>query len=175
MRHKILWALAAILLSLVFSPEVVIAKSAASACYGPTEVKAEQTIRLHSELMVITVTCRQNTMGRDLPRAYAKFTTDNISILHDAEQVMKSWYKKTYGGDSQLRLDRLRTVLANEYGQEAATLTAPLFCAQRRDKVTAMCDAQPVIVTTEIGNMCARIKTLISPCINGQASTKGRG
>ena len=39
---------------------------AASACYSPAELQAEHLLRLHSELMVITVTCRTGSQGEDL-------------------------------------------------------------------------------------------------------------
>ena len=95
-------------------------------------------LRLHSELMVITVTCHQSSTGQDLVPAYTGFTRNNISALHDAEQTMICYYKKAYGGNGVSRLDRLRTLLANEYGQEIANVSAPRFCAEKRDKVITL-------------------------------------
>ena len=112
-------------------------------CYSAQEVQAEQLLRLHSELMVITVTCKQSSSGRDLVRAYTGFTQRNIESIRDAEQTMIGFYEKNYGGKGVARLDTLRTKLANEFGQESATITAPVFCAQRRDKVIAMYDSPP--------------------------------
>ena len=112
-------------------------------CYSGHEIEAENMLRLHSELMVITVTCKQSSTGRDLVRAYTGFTQRNINSIRNAEQTMIGYYEKTYGGKGVSRLDTLRTKLANEFGQESANLSAPTFCAQRRDKVIAMYDSPP--------------------------------
>lgn len=119
---------------------------ASAPCYSPAEVEAEQALRLHSELMVITVTCHQDSMGRDLVRAYTGFTRDNIDMLHRAEATMTAYYKKAYGGKGVDRLDRLRTMLANEYGQKIADRSAQTFCAENRDKVTAFYGISPASV-----------------------------
>lgn len=112
-------------------------------CYSAEELQAEQLLRLHSELMVITVTCKQSSIGRDLVRAYTGFTQRNINQLKDAEQTLIEFYQQKYGGKGVSRLDTLRTKLANEFGQESANLSAPTFCAQRRDKVITMYDSPP--------------------------------
>lgn len=116
---------------------------AAARCYSPVEVQAEQLLRLHSELMVITVTCKTGSAGENLVSAYTGFTQQNIGPLHDAEQTMIAYYKKAYGGKGVDKLDRLRTLLANEYGSEIASLSAPAFCARKRDKVLALYRADP--------------------------------
>src|ERR1700761_9477465 len=90
---------------------------AAKACYTPTELHAEQLLRLHSELMVITVTCKQGSNGENLVPAYTGFTKNNIVELHHAEQVMINNYKDHGYRDGTEQLDKLRTKLGNEYGQ----------------------------------------------------------
>jgi len=123
---------------------------ASKRCYSPAEVQAEQLLRLHSELMVITVTCKVSSVGQDLVAAYTGFTKNNIDVLHDAEQTMVNYYKKAYGGKGIPLLDRLRTKLANEYGQQIANVSAPAFCAQRRDKVISMHGASASAVQGEV-------------------------
>ncbi len=109
--------------------------SSAPTCYTPEEMRAEQLLRLHSELMVITAVCRKGSTGQPLPQAYSAFTNKHIDTLRDAEQTMMAYYKATLKGNSVRHLDHLRTKLANEYGQKAATMTSPQFCAAYRDKV----------------------------------------
>lgn len=116
---------------------------AADRCYSPAEAQAEQLLRLHSELMVITVTCRQSSTGQSLVPAYTDFTKRNIDALHEAEATMTRYYKAAYGGNGTTKLDRLRTLLANEFGQQIAAQSAPAFCTQRRDKVVALNSAAP--------------------------------
>jgi len=105
------------------------------ACYAPKQVQAEQLLRLHSELMVITATCREGSDGRALSPAYASFTQKNIRVLHDAEQTMIAYYRATEKGDPVEKLDHLRTKLGNEIGQKVAVVSAPSFCEMYRDRV----------------------------------------
>lgn len=137
--------------------------AAAPACYEPEQVKAEQLLRLHSELMVITVTCRQSSQGQDLVPAYSGFTKKNIDVLHNAEQTMISYYKAN-GGNAVPRLDRLRTMLGNEYGQKIATMSAPAFCAAYRDRVVAFYGASQSEIDGEVRRMEAAEKSYIKPC-----------
>lgn len=107
-------------------------------CYTIPEMKSEQWLRLHSELMVITVSCRQNSSGDSLAPIYREFTLNNISALHDAEETLMAFYKNNYRASSIRLLDKLRTRLANEFGHKAAILSAPQFCEIYGDKVDTM-------------------------------------
>lgn len=133
-------------------------------CYLPAELYSEQVLRLHSELMVIAVTCRQSSSGHDLVRAYTAFTHDNINILRDAEQTMIRYYKDRFNDDGISHLDVLRTQLGNESGQESADDTAPLFCRQYRDRVITFYYNSPVQIQNEVKRMVATRKAFVPLC-----------
>ncbi len=59
---------------------------AAQQCYSSAEVEAEQLLRLHSELMVITVTCHTGSRGENLVPAYTTFTQEHLAALHNADK-----------------------------------------------------------------------------------------
>jgi len=126
---------------------------AQSQCYSEDEMRAEQLLRLHSELMVITVMCHQSSKGINLIPYYTGFTKRYIQPLHDAEEVMQHHYSATYGGNGVDQLDRLRTRLANEISQQIADSSAPEFCAERRDKVLVMYRASAHDVNNEVGRL----------------------
>lgn len=128
---------------------------AANICYSPAELRAEQLLRLHSELMVITVTCHQGSKGENLVPYYTGFTQAHIAMLHDAEQIMEKHYRICFGGDGINNLDKLRTRLGNEYGQKIADVSAPSFCSQFRDHVIAMYNATPLQINAEISYLMA--------------------
>lgn len=136
---------------------------AASSCYSPAELEAEHLLRLHSELMVITVTCRVGSQGEDLPAGYVAFTKKHISLLHRAELMMTEFFNK-HGGGGQDRLDKLRTRLGNEYGQKIADMSAQPFCNAYRDKVMQFSSASPDDVQAEIKRMDVAEKSYIAPC-----------
>lgn len=120
---------------------------AAKGCYKAEERRAEQILRLHSELMVATVTCKQASTGRDLGAAYTKFTRNNLGPIKGAEGTLISHYEKTREGKGINHLDVLRTRLANNIGQKMADMSAPVYCAQMRDLVVQMADSpQPTLV-----------------------------
>lgn len=121
-------------------------------CYSPEQMEAEQWLRLHSELMVITVTCRQGSAGENLVPSYTAFTKLNIKTLKHAEAVMMEYYR-AQGQDGQAQLDRLRTKLGNEYGQKIADLSAPVFCQLYRDKVLRLCTAESEQVEQEVASL----------------------
>jgi hypothetical protein len=144
-----------ILLALLCLGVMAAPAMAGSACYTADEAKAENLLRLHSKLMVVTVTCRQGSDGRDLVPAYTGFTQKNIRALHEAEATMTAYYKKTGRGDPTSRLDRLRTLLANEYGKQIADVSAPQFCASERDVVAALADSDSATILGEAQKVSA--------------------
>ena len=137
---------------------------AAKQCYSPAELQAEQVLRLHSELMVIAVTCREGSNGQDLVGAYAAFTHDNIEMLKDAEATLINYYKARYHDNGISHLDTLRTKLGNESGQESADDTSPLFCRQYRDRVVALYYDSPAQVQKEVRHMVQTTKAYGELC-----------
>ncbi len=133
-------------------------------CYSADEMRAEELLRLHSELMVITVTCHQSSRGVNLIPYYTRFTQENIHALHNAERILERHYSTLYGGDGINQLDKLRTRLANEFGQLIADSSAPRFCAERRDKVLVMCRASAGDINSEVGRMMQTCEPYESLC-----------
>lgn len=145
---RLAWLLFAAVLTLWTGPAF-----ARAACYAPMQMRAEQLLRLHSELMVITVTCREGSDGQALTPAYTFFTRKNIRILHDAEQTMIAYYKATEKGDPVEKLDRLRTRLGNEAGQKVARVSSPRFCAMYRDMVERFATATSQDIDNQVRRM----------------------
>jgi len=147
---------------------------AGTSCYAPEQMRAEQLWRLHSELMVITVTCRQSSVGQSLSPVYTAFTRKNIAALHRAEQTMVAYYKKNEKGDPLEKLDRLRTKLGNEFGQKAADLSSPVYCSQFRDKVEEFYAATKSDIDAAIGRMTASSPSYAKACGKTVLAKRGR-
>lgn len=161
-----LQAIRVIIFALIFFAFPALAKER---CYHEPELIAEQLLRLHSELMVITLTCHQASDGQDLVPAYTAFTKLNIDALHNAEQTLIAYY----GGKAKKdRLDKLRTRLGNEYGQKIADISAPHFCDLYRDKVVSFYTYNPDQVRQEAERMAASEKSYGHLCATGTKSAK---
>jgi len=133
-------------------------------CYSSTEVQAEQLLRLHSELLVISLTCRQSSTGGDLVKGYTGFTSKHITALHQAEETMKAFYEKAHKGKGTAELDRLRTRLANECGHEVVIESPNGYCASRRDKVVSLYDSPPDALYGYAARLYAGIPTAAPVC-----------
>ncbi len=163
------------LLPLLFGAALVFSAApalAAPSCYAPAQMRAEHLLRFHSELMVITVTCRQASDGRALTPAYTYFTRKNVSKLQDAEQTMMAYYKSNKKGNPVQYLDSLRTRLGNEAGQKVAKVSAPVFCATNRDKVVQFAAATGADVDSQVQRMEATERSFVAPCKIKTAMTR---
>ena len=89
-------------------------KSAAAApsCYNMAEFEAEQGLRIHSELMVIGLTCAKMPNGAHLYSKYQSFTAKNQNLITMYENALIARY-----GEKEFHT--LRTGLANRISQLA--------------------------------------------------------
>jgi hypothetical protein len=108
---------------------------AKSACYSAAEYDAEQAVRLHTELMVIGLTCNSIEADRKLFAKYQQFTTKNRTSLMNWEKVLIGHFSQTGKSNPTRQFDDFRTVVANEIAQRSALLTPPVFCQTHSDIV----------------------------------------
>ena len=100
---------------------------AASQCYSPLEFEAEQGLRIHSELMVIGLTCQKIRGGEGLYNDYRRFTTKNQYLIKEYENTMLDHYR-SMGADADASLHDLRTDMANDISQKAIRMNMAAFC-----------------------------------------------
>src|ERR1700722_10658705 len=70
----------------------IVAANSAQACYSAREVEAEQGIRIHSELMVIGLTCIKMPEGQDLYNKYQRFTQKNADLIAGYQSYLINHY-----------------------------------------------------------------------------------
>lgn len=131
---KILFTMIAILAVLSVSP------AQAAPCYTAEEFEAEQGLRIHSELMVIGLTCQKAGGGAGLYNKYRKFTNKNQYLLGIYEDTMMGFFRKN-GGDPVKSLHDYRTGLGNDISQKAIRMNVGAFCRHyggRIDQALAM-------------------------------------
>jgi hypothetical protein len=113
----------------------------AAGCYTSKEFEAEQGLRIHSELMVIGLTCLKMPGGRDLYMRYGAFTQKNQHLIAGYETDLINYYRGQGARNPEQRLHTLRTDLANTISRHAIEMRTASFCqhfAPRIDKALAM-------------------------------------
>ena len=95
------------------------AATAAPACYNMAEFEAEQGLRIHSELMVIGLTCAKMPNGANLYGKYQSFTSKNKNLITMYENALIAYFGKQGGGNAEKQFHTMRTGLANHISQLA--------------------------------------------------------
>ncbi|MEM6902890.1 MAG: hypothetical protein AAF556_06605 [Pseudomonadota bacterium] len=154
-------------LASVFITSVAIfgfAGQALAACYTPREASAERAIRIHSELMVVGLTCAMHFDDPGLFVRYAKFTNQHRADIVAHEQAMIGYFAKTAEGNPKRRFDHWRTSIANAVSTRAALSSASIYCGSKGDMMTALEAAerfhgqavQTIIATAPVADVTSR-------------------
>lgn len=108
-------------------------------CYTVPEFAAEQGIRLHTELMVVGLTCQHMDVKGEVSlfNQYKQFTLKHQTRIQQWEKTLVAYYKRTTSGNPTRAFDTFRTRLANETSQRAIALTTPVFCGTHAPLVAA--------------------------------------
>jgi hypothetical protein len=137
---------------------------AKSSCYSPAEYDAEQAMRLHTELMVIGLTCNSLDTSRQLFAKYQAFTTKHRGSLLDWEKLMIGHFREIDRSNPTRKFDDFRTVIANEVAQRSALMTPPVFCQTYSDQI----DQAMALSGAQLKSFLTEDKTgqiaLVPPC-----------
>lgn len=110
-------------------PAAANAQAKAPACYNRKEHAAEQMVRLHTELMVIGLTCQSIFPEHNTFVKYQEFTIKNRAILSEAEGALISHFQRNGGGGTS-RFDAYRTDLANQISRRVGVIGSYSYCQQ---------------------------------------------
>lgn len=115
---------------LATSPALAAPPPSKGPCYSVAEFEAEQGIRLHTELMVVGLTCQHMDVKGEpsLFNQYKLFTLKHQARIQAWEKTLVEYYKRTAKGNATRNFDTFRTRLANETSQRAIALSTPVFC-----------------------------------------------
>ena len=116
---------------LIFS----ISAAEAKTCYSPMEFESEQGLRIHSELMVIGLTCQKISGGKHLYGKYQAFTRKNQYLLEEYENTMLRFFKESGAASPNRSLHNLRTGLANEISNKAIRMNVGAFCHHYKSRI----------------------------------------
>jgi|TARA_B100001971_G_C18228412_1_gene562192 hypothetical protein len=116
---------------------MIFSVSAAEArgCYSQSELESEQGLRIHSELMVIGLTCQKIKGGKNLYSKYQAFTRKNQYLIQEYENTMIRYYREAGAASPNKSLHNLRTGLANEISQKAIRMNIGAFCHHYKSRI----------------------------------------
>jgi len=120
---------------------ILAVSSKAEACYNSDEFEAEQILRIHSELMVIGLTCLKMPNGAQTYRKYKRFTDKNSLLISKSEAILIKYYIKERVNNPEQKLHSLRTKIANKISEKAIRMSMLSFCqkfSSRLDKALNM-------------------------------------
>lgn len=123
-------AVAAFTAVLVAGSAVSAAAAEKTVCYSRAEHAAEQLIRLHTELMVIGLSCQSIAPAENPFGKYQQFTVKNDSLLSNATKVLEGHFRKVASGNPSRRFDTFRTELANEISRRASIIGTSMYCQE---------------------------------------------
>lgn len=129
-RHSRPVAILSLVLAAIVSTGGALAAPPKQPCYTQAEVRAEQAIRLHTELMVVGLTCGDGAgaAGTGLFAQYKAFTLRHKDDIAAWEKTLIGHFRRHAKGDATRSFDTFRTRLANEMSQRAIALSTPVFC-----------------------------------------------
>lgn len=123
-------------LTIVLSLSIV-STAQARGCYNASEFEAEQGLRIHSELMVIGLTCLKMPKGDALYTKYQSFTRKNQSLITGYENDMIGYFGKQGMKSPETKLHTFRTELANDISKHAITMSTSSFCQHFGGRIDA--------------------------------------
>ncbi len=97
-------------------------------CYKIEQFEAEQGLRIHSELLVISLTCRKTPGHGTLYEKYKRFTNKNKLLIANYENILISFFRDSGSASPAKDLHTLRTSLANDISQHAINMSVTGFC-----------------------------------------------
>lgn len=106
----------------------LVASSSANACYTNKEIEAEQGVRIHSELMVIGLTCKAFSGGNQRFHQYQDFSNKHADLISYYEDSLISYYAKEGFSNPEQKLHVLRTDIANDISEHAVAMSVMSFC-----------------------------------------------
>lgn len=117
-------------------------------CYSRSQHAAEQLIRMHTEMMVVGLTC-QSVMPERAPFAkYQDFTVKNRPLISKAEGEIMTFLGNGNKGAGTRKFDMYRTEMANEISRRAAVIGTPLYCSTFVDRSQVALSLSPDEVRT---------------------------
>lgn len=114
----------------------------AAACVGPDEALADQVVKLHTEIMVTSLTCEVAFAEPELYNRYRLFTQRQADLLRRSQDRLE----KSFIGsaeDPARAFDAYRTEVANDEAKQALAYSTPRYCRIKSHRFNSLIDAEP--------------------------------
>lgn len=120
-----------------FGMAAAFAMPARAACYTAEQAQAELALRIHSELMVIGLSCAAALDDPAIFNRYIDFTQRHAHELHGYEQALTSFFANSGKQAARKRFDTWRTTIANAVSTRAALSSTQIYCDGKKGLLQA--------------------------------------
>ena len=106
-------------------------------CAPPEQHLAAQVLKLHTEMMVVSLTCVDELKDRELSQKYKKFMDVNLPLIMRSQAMMIEALK------SAAAFDTWWTELGNAEQMKVSKFTIPGYCAMHEPQFRDVVNAPP--------------------------------
>lgn len=126
----------------------------AAGCVSRPVAFAEAVMRLHTELMLTSLTCGEVYGDPALYERYLRFTVTHADLLRTAQRTLEEHLGGA--GNGEQAFDTWRTRLANEEAQRLTDWDVARYCAARQSRFTSLIGAAPASFRAYAENVALR-------------------
>lgn len=106
----------------------------AGACVNEPELLAEQFMKLHTELMVTSLTCHDAYQDGNLFNQYRQFTVNHQNRIRDSQTALERFLGRYQHGNRARLFDTYRTLMANNESQTVINVSHNTYCQAQRER-----------------------------------------
>ena len=128
----------------------------AGACYDEPEIRAEEMVRLRTQMMLAGLTCRGSFQTPDVFGVYQAFIVSQQSAIRDAQTTLGRFLSRYQGGSPGRLYDTFQTELANNEQRQLLTHGAGNFCFQFEDKFNRAAQFTPADLSSYLDQAVQR-------------------
>ncbi len=113
------------------------------ACYNESEIRAEEMVRLRTQMMLAGLTCRGSFGAQDVFAVYQTFIVAQQASIRDAQNTIGRMLSRYQGGSPGRLYDTFQTQMANNEQRQLLNHGAGNFCFQFENKFNRAAQFSP--------------------------------
>ncbi len=133
-------------------------------CVSDELIKAEQFIRLHTELMVTGLTCAHSYNDPELFGNYQVFTAAHADRIRQVQTDLGRFLGQNQRGSNARLFDTYRTEMANDESQVVIAVTHDGYCQAQREAFYTVARLNPQDLDAYLSQVAERSRDTYRTC-----------